>query len=187
MAIDYKKFDKQLFEFLQKQPQKFGDISHIANKFINGDLNNKAEVIRQLYYLRDRNFIAIADSPEDPMQLQGDWWGTLQGHNTIAGYKVEDLKAQLSTEYEKLSWWDKNKNVTKLLDWTIPTIIGYLLGLATCNVSQNNKILPTKTDTVFLKSELKGNAPNISYDSLLHNKNIAQKTLTFNKDTPAIK
>jgi hypothetical protein len=171
MALNYKKFDKEILSFLKTQPQKFGDISHIANNHINGDINIKQQVIRQLYYLRDRDIIIIKDLPDDPDKVQNDWWGTLLGHNPLAGYKVEDLKAQLSAGYEKLSWFDKNPIKSKLLDWLVPFILGIVATLVTQKIFQTDE---------------KNNSKPTSYNSLFHNKDTLKKHSAKFKDTTAL-
>jgi hypothetical protein len=137
--IDYKKFDRRVMSFLKKQDQTFGDISHIVNRFINGKQDNIIKIHKQLVHLREKEIIEIRDLPDDPMQMQDDWWGNLIGVNINSGNKVEGLKAKLSKGYLKLSWWEKNPSKTKLLDWGIPAILGYILGLLTCNATPVNK------------------------------------------------
>lgn len=131
--IDYDKFDKEVISYLRKQPQKFGDISDIVNKYVSGVQDNIQKIHRQLIYLIDRDIIEIRDLPEDPMQMQDDWWGNFPAYNANRGDKVQDLKAKLSAGYLKLSLWDRKPITTKILDWGIPAIVGFLLGLITCN------------------------------------------------------
>ena len=129
----YRKFDASLISFLRKQPQKKGDISHIVNKFIEGKQDNVSKLLNQLIYLsRDKDILEIREFPEDDMQAQNDWWGNFIGVNIDSGQKVEDLLAKLSNGYLRLSIWERNPVTTKILEWTIPYLLGLTTGLVTC-------------------------------------------------------
>jgi hypothetical protein len=185
IKINYKKFDRGIMSFLKKQDQTFGDISHIANKFINGKQNNVIKIYRQLIHLKERDVIEIRDLPDDPMQMQDDWWGNLIGVNVNRGDKVEGLKAKLSKGYLKLSWWDRNPSKTKWLGWLVPFVLGIastiiiqkILSISSSQPNSQKEILKPES-TVLIETKSEGNSRNIHRDSLQHNKDTLIETLT---------
>ena len=166
MAINIKKFDNEIISFLKKQPQKYGDISHIVNEFVNGDDKAKHQIRRQLHFLRTRDIIIIKDLPEDTMQMQDDWWGNFPSYNPTAGYQVEGLSAQLGNGYLNLSWKDKFPVYSKLLDYFFGTIFGILITFGFNKIKSlmcENKIhkqevtkknLSLNTDSIKIKNRL---------------------------------
>lgn len=166
--IDYKKFDKQIISFLSTQPQTFGDISHIVNKFIDGKQDNVRMIWRQLIHLRDLDIIEIRDLPDDPMLMQEDWWGNLIGVNFNRGDKVEGLKSKLSKWYLKKSIWERKPIMTKVLDWLVPFLLGVIVTWVTCKngVRPNSQVEKLKSDTLISKQNQK------AYENATKNDNL---------------
>lgn len=161
MKFNYKKFRKKLVSRLKKLPQNYGDVSDIVNEAIDGDINVKLQVQRELYHLKRINIIEIKDLPNDPMQMQDDWWGNFLGHNPTAGYKVEGLTAALTKEYIDKPWKDRYWvwwEIIKMFGSAIVGgLVGFLIGLASAktNSGQNSLEKNKSVDTIYLTKPAK--------------------------------
>lgn len=177
ISFDVKKFDKAILAFLNKQPQNFGNISDIVNKFIAGQQENVIKIHKELIYLsRDRDILEIKDLPDNPTEMQSDWWGNIYTVLIDRGQKVEDLKAKLSNGYLKLKWIEKGKNylwweVGKIL---LTAVLAFIVGRFTkSNTCPPDKISQKSESTKKVKiMGQKLNGDITLYDSLDHKKDI---------------
>ncbi len=182
VSIDDKKLKLEIISYLKRQPEYYGDISHIVNKFIKGNTDRKNLVTKRLHHLIRTDILVIKNLPKDPDQLK-DWdWGTYLGHNPQAGYLAEDLKAALSPAYLKLSWWDKNPTKDRVIVGIFfALIVSVIAGLFTCNGdNQANKKTDTmKNKTIQDKSVQKQENVNATMNDTLHDKkDTVRDTLT---------